>query len=123
MDDPMVTPQANNSVTTRDWKTATDDEIFDVDLMIALELDTLSEEDQIEFVTRMAHVVQKAAAARIYDSLSPELQQELAKQLEMAQDGNLEAFMEQHVPNYDAIMRDEMITFKRAMLTGEVPQE
>lgn len=107
---------------TTDWSQATDNEIMDADLIVALGLETLSDDDKADFLARMTLTVQKATIARLAETLAPEKWQELQ---DLAQSGTPEAitnFMENNVPNFAALMEDESVAFKRAMLTGKIAE-
>lgn len=99
------------------WQTASDEEILAADLIIALGLESLSDDDKAVLADRMITTVQKAVAVRVYKELPEHLQLTLKQLLEGDNGDKLNDFLVQHVPNFADYVREEMIKFKRAMLT------
>lgn len=103
-----------------DWSQTVGDDLLDTDIIIALGLENLSDEDKAVVLDRMIRIVQKAVAERIVDQLSPELQQQL-ETLMGSEDTDLESFLDQHVPQLGDIVKEEIIRLKQALLTKQNP--
>lgn len=107
---------------TNNWDEASDDDIFDADLLIALGLETLPDEEKVAIVDKMTTTVQKAVVGRLYDQLSEEQRTQMEQILENPQPEALNEFLSTNVPNFPDLVKEETIKFKRAMLTGKLPE-
>lgn len=104
-----------------DWKTASDDEILDADLIIACGFETASDEDKAALIGRMTRVVQQAVANRVLDQIGDTEKAEIDRLMNANDTDGLNQFLEAHVPNFPDLVTEETVKFKRAMLTGDVP--
>lgn len=111
-------PPGNQGDAAR-WGMASDEEILETDLLIALGLETLSQEDKAELINRMTLTVQKAVALRVLDGLEPGQKEELNRLLERGEPESLDQFLLLNVPGFADLIKEETVKFKRAMLTGE----
>ncbi len=107
---------------TNGWDQASDDDIFDADLLIALGLETLPDEEKVAIIDKMTTTVQKAVVARLYDQMSEEQRAEMDRLVENPQPEALSEFLNTNVPNFADLVKEETIKFKRAMLTGKLPE-
>lgn len=105
-----------------DWATASDQQILEADLLIALGLETLADEDKKAMIDRMTQTVQKAVALRVMNQLSDDQRNDLNNILSQQNDNQLEPFLRDHVPNFAELVEQETISFKRAMLIGKLPE-
>lgn len=106
---------------TIDWSTATDDQITDADLIVALNLERLSDEEKAGFLAKMAETVQKAVIARAIGTMDDAKRKELDEVMAKNDPEALATFMLEAVPSFDDLTRQETLAFKRAMLTGKMP--
>ncbi len=116
MDDALTSPTASKI----DWTTASDEDILAADLIIALGLETLSDEDKGALIHRMTLAVQKAGLAKVLAQLDPQQKDKLTQLIET---GNAEAvndFLAHEVPDFADIIEAETLRFKRAMLAGQI---
>lgn len=104
-----------------DWNTATDDQILDADLLIALGMEQEPDEEKQQFLARMTDTVQRAVVLHLLETMNPMTRQELSGLLEENNSDKINQFLLIHVPNFQDIMTQETIKFKRAMLTGKMP--
>lgn len=111
----------SGATTTQDWANAPDDQILEADLLIELKLETLPDDNKASFLARMTDVAQKAVIKRVLDGLSEEQKTSLDQVLEHDNPEETVQFLQSNVPNYDDLAREELVRFKRAMLTGQMP--
>ena len=107
--------------TYTDWQSATDEEILNTDLIIALGLESMSDEEKQEFLAQTTNTVQKATASRVLDQLTHTQKQEFSRLIDQEDASLINQFLLLNVPNFAELLREETITFKRAMLTGMIP--
>lgn len=120
-DDPLVSdPSSNGSVKT-DWTQKSDQEILEADLIKECGLEGLSEEKKEELFNRTTEIAQKAVITRLLDSLPQDKKSELDQVLAQDDATKTLEFITENVPNYDDLVKEELVKFKRAMLTGEKP--
>lgn len=118
---PSIT-QPSPTTTQIDWSTASDQQILEADLTIALGLATLADEDKKAMIGRMTQTVQKAVALRVMDQLSEDQRKTLNDIISQQDDTGLEQFLSDNVPNFSELVEQETISFKRAMLSGNLPK-
>ncbi len=106
----------------KDWKTATDDEILDADLMIELGLSELPEEQQAKALLNMSNQVEEVVMIKALSELNEEQRKSLDIIIEANDASGIKEFMAKEVSNYPDIYQAELIKYKRVMLTGESPQ-
>lgn len=107
---------------TFDWKTASDELVLDADLIIALKLENLPNEEQAQLLERMASTVQSAVAKQMMSRLDEPMQEKLKTATESSNPEDLEQFLNEYVPDFQDLVEQQTIKFKRAMLTGEMPE-
>ena len=108
-------------MTTTDWNTATDEHILEADLLIELGLDSLPEEEQVRTVTTMTETVQEAALVRALGRLSDEQRSQFEALVQLEDADKIRSFIETAVPDFTTVIEQELILYKRVMLTGKVP--
>lgn len=111
------------STVDKDWSNATDEEILNADLLIELDLVDLPEEQQAEVLRQFSSSLERAITLRILGSITDKSQQDELQKLIAANNAeSVKAFIESTVPNHGEIAQEEIIKFKRIMLT-ESPAE
>lgn len=99
-----------------DWHSLTDEQIMDLDLIIALGLASAPDDDKQALIDQMATSVQKAIALRVGNEIDPSKQNDLLKLLESQDHDAINAFFEANIPHFGDIIIEETVKFKRAML-------
>jgi hypothetical protein len=111
------TPIVQTDAAPKDWSSASDEEILNTDLVVALGLETLSDEDKLLLAEQMTSTVQKAVTLNLLNSLTPEKKAQLDQLLEENDADKINAFLADEVPDFANMVQEETIKFKRAMLT------
>ncbi len=84
------------------------------DLMVALGLDNLPEEEQVELYSRIGGVIFQGVLIRAIESMSDEEQDKLDAFLgEHPEDPEaLMGYLQEHVQNFESLVEDEVSRFK-----------
>jgi Mg/Co/Ni transporter MgtE len=91
---------------------------MNADIIIAMGLETLSEAEKVAIIDEMTETVQLGVAKRVMDQLDEAKQQELSSVMEKDDSEALNQFLDANVPDFETLIEQEMVAFKRAMLTG-----
>lgn len=109
-------------MSSRDWTTATDEEVMAADIAIELELDQLPQEAALAMLQEMGERVDRLVLERAIGSMDDRERIELETVTATGDAVAVQVFLTEHVSNYGELARQELIRFKRIMLT-ESPLE
>ncbi len=98
--------------------TMTDEEILQLNLLTALGLEDVSEEQKIQLINDITDLVQRRVMLQVVSVLSDQDNSELDKlvQNKGAGDPAVADFLQEKVPNLLDIFKQELITVKRELL-------
>lgn len=105
----------------KDWNNLNDDDMFALDLIVALGMEAEPDEEKAAFLGEVTKTLQKALFLRIHQSLDETKKQEFSQALETGDITTMNSFLEANVPNYEDLVREETVKLKRALLTGNMP--
>lgn len=105
----------------KDWRNATDEEILAADLMIELDLAEMPTEDQASVLLEMSQQMEEAVLRQVLSRLYPNQRDELDALIEEKDPVAIKEYLAKTVPDYPELYTQELIRFKRIMLTGEKP--
>jgi hypothetical protein len=114
----QTTNQDTPTGATQDWNSASDTDVMNADIIIAMGLETLSEAEKVAIIDEMTATVQLGVAKRVMDQLDEAKQQELSSMMEKDDSEALNQFLDANIPDFETLIEQEMVAFKRAMLTG-----
>lgn len=89
--------------------------LLDENIIALLGLESLSDEEKAEMITKMSELVQKRVLLRVMELLSNEDQNKMA-QMEQGDPALLVAFVAEKVPNFDTIVKEEIVKIKEETL-------
>ncbi len=84
-------------------------------------LEKASDEEKDKVFKRSLEIGQKAVLKKALETLSETDKKELDKVLEQDDADKTMTFLQEKIPNYDEITKQEISKFKRAMLSGQMP--
>lgn len=105
-----------------DWTNATDEEILAADVMLELGLEGMDDAAQRSLLETMAVQVQEATFLKALTQIDSAKKPDLEALVQAGDAQGIQAFLDANVPNFGDLARDELIRFKRVMLT-ESPAE
>lgn len=103
-------------------KTITLEELLDLNLLEVLGLGNASEEQKREFTEKSTEVILERVVARVADAMSPDARAKFyALFKEGVSDDERWKFIDEHAPNFEEIMLEELLKFKAEAL--EIAEE
>ncbi len=104
-----------------DWKNATDQQILDADLIIALGMEAASDSEKSDLLNAVTTTLQKAITLRVLKDLPADQKPQLDQLLETGPAEAVDTFIQSHIPTFESLVEEETIKIKRVMLTGDIP--
>lgn len=92
-----------------------DEKFIQEHILTLLNLDYLPDEKKAALLDKMVEVVNQRLFLRIGEKLSPDKKEVLLKILENGQDGEVENFIAENIPDFLQILEEEILKLKQEL--------